>query len=698
MRSALTALGLGLLAAAPAFADVEGRVATAGGQPIEGAMVSDVASEAHVVTDARGRFRLRGVDPPASVRIDDPRFAPFVATVPVGAATTPVFILTPKQQVFEKVVVTAHPGADAVVPLSSSATSVERQDLATPSGTVVDMAITASAVAESGQGGRFQAYSVRGVAGQRVFTTVSGMRIVTERRAGATASFVDPSLLQSVEVVRGPASTLYGSGALGGVVQTLPRSLDGVEAEIGYGTQGNERNVFAGWGGGGWTAAIAGREAGDSEDGEGAFLFNHFTQWSGLLRKEWKRPSGTAFEVLAIPALAHDIAKPNTRYPSRITQYPEESHLLLRFGARLADGWRLGAFVHPNDLETENLRSTSRSLVTNEAIDWGFDAQRDFALGGAWTALAGFDYFGRDDVTATEDSEVFATGAVEHNRSLDGREGQASLFGTVRRPVGRMTFEVGARFTRIEQENLGASSNDTAGAGFLGATVPLGAGLELAANAGTGIRFPSLSERFFTGSTGRGDVVANDALEPESSLSGDLGLRYFGTRLFVEVFAFRNEIDKYIAQTEIEPGVTTFVNLAQGTIDGINLDGWYAIGEGLKLIWSASSISGESDAGAALADIPSDRAAVGARYVRGRWRATARFEHRFDKTDPGPGEVETDGADLVSASLSCALSRGLTIRIHATNLLDKTYLPSADELAVPGPGRSVGLSVAWAGR
>jgi iron complex outermembrane receptor protein len=688
-------LGAWLFAISSALADIEGRVVTADGIPIEGTVVVDKATGARAVTDGRGRFRLRGLEPPATLHIEDPRFDPFVTTVPAGVATTPDLVLTPKQQLFEKVVVTAQPGSDVVAPLSISASSVERTDLAAPSGTVVDMAITTPSVAEAGQGGLFQAYSVRGLAGQRVFTSVSGMRIVTERRAGSTASFVDPTLLQSVQVVRGPASTWYGSGALGGVVQALPRKLDGAQAEVGYETQGNETNLFAGWGGGGWTAAVAGREADDGEDGNGDFLFDGYTQWSGLLSKEWKLESGTVLEVTAIPSLARDIDKPNTLYPTRITQYPEENHLLTRFDSRLAGGWRLGAFMHPNDLETENLTAATRSLVTNEAFDWGLDAQRDFELGGAWTATGGFDYFGRDKITATEDIEDLATGTVVHTSTLDGREGQASAFGWVRSPIGRMTFEAGARAIYIEQENEGASSDDLAGTGFVGVTVPLGAGFELASNVGTGIRFPSLSERFFTGSTGAGSVVANDDLEPERSLSFDLGVRYYGPRLFVELFGFYNDIDDYIEQVEIAPGVDSFINLTKGTIDGFNLSGWYALRQEFKLLWSATGTNGETDAGAPLADIPANRVALGGSYDRKSWGAALRYEYRFDKTDPGPGEVDTDSADLVSASVSFSLPKGLMLRLYATNLLNEVYLPSADELAVPGPGRSVGLSIAW---
>lgn len=679
----------------PAEADVEGRVVSSEGRPIEGARVSGVGDGPRAVTDARGRFRLRGVDPPLTLRVDDPRFEPLVADV---AEAGTLLTLVPKHTAYEQVVVTANAAADVVAPASSPAAKVEPDDLPAPGGTVVDLAVTTPGVAESGQGGRFQAYSVRGVAGQRVFTTVAGVRIVTERRAGATSSFVDPLLLDRVEVVRGPASTLYGSGALGGVVQVLPRTLEAAEVGLGYASQGNERSLFAGWGGGGWTAALAGRDSDDGEDGDGRELFNHSTQWSGLLRKRWERESGTTLELLALPAAARDVAKPNTRYPERITQYPEESHLLLRFAARLAAGWRLAAFAHPNDLETENLRATSRSLVTNEAFDWGLDAQRDFALGGAWTMVAGLDWFGRSDVTADEDVEDFDTGDREQVRTLDGSEGQAALFATVHRPLGRATFELGARFTRIDQENLGASSDDSAPAGFVGATLPLGSAFELAANVGNGLRFPSLSERFFSGSTGRGQVVANDDLDPERSLSADLGLRYFGKRLYVQLFAFRNEIDDYIEQVELSPGVETFVNLTAGTIDGVDLDGWVAAGERLRITWSGSTVSGESEAGEALADIPADRVALGARYERGRWRAAGRVEHRFDKTDPGPGEVDTSAVDLLSASLACDVSRRFELRLAGGNLLDRTYRPSADELAVAAPGRDVALSVTWRDR
>ena len=45
------------------------------------------------------------------------------------------------------------------------------------------------------------------------------------------------------------------------------------------------------------------------------------------------------------------------------------------------------------------------------------------------------------------------------------------------------------------------------------------------------------------------------ALDPERSLTTDLGVRYFGNRLYLAAYAYRNTIDDYIERIDLEPGV-----------------------------------------------------------------------------------------------------------------------------------------------
>ena len=105
---------------------------------------------------------------------------------------------------------------------------------------------------------------------------------------------------------------------------------------------------------------------------------------------------------------------------------------------------------------------------------------------------------------------------------------------------------------------------------------PLGEGFELAANVGTGLRFPTLSERTLL--LGRRPAVAgvqgNPDLDSERSLSFDLGLRWYGEKpVRHRRTVFRNEIDDYIERIEIEDDRLTFVNLLEGTIRGVEFDG-----------------------------------------------------------------------------------------------------------------------------
>ena len=81
--------------------------------------------------------------------------------------------------------------------------------------------------------------SIRGQRGQRILLLADGMRLSNSRRQqdfGELPALVDVSSVQRVEVVRGPASVLYGSDAIGGVVNMITRTPDlpGLHGTAGY--------------------------------------------------------------------------------------------------------------------------------------------------------------------------------------------------------------------------------------------------------------------------------------------------------------------------------------------------------------------------------------------------------------------------------------------------------------------------------
>lgn len=680
-------------------ASVTGRVTTEAGDPVEGALVELTDGGGAAATDSHGSFTIAEAEAPVRLRVRHPRFEILeVEIAPRDAGGPPPELrLKIKHHIFEQITVSAHREADASFqPVSVAVSSIDPDDRPTPASTLVDLVAGVPGVAENGQGGRFQAYSIRGVAGQRVMTLVAGVRIVTERRAGATASFVEPLLLDRAEVVRGPFSSYYGSGALGGLVQAFPRRFDRTRVEAGYDSAGDESFQLVGLGGGGWSLGLAHRRAGDAETPHGERLFSRFDQWSATLRRQWDLGDDSTLELIAIPAIARDIGKPNADFPQRTTLYPEENHLVTRLVLHTGDRWRFDLWAHPNELQTRDLEGDERALVDNDAFDFGFNAQKEVDFASGIAARLGLDYFGRRGVRASERTENTVTGATSTATTLDGRQDEIGAYASLRRSFGRVTVEGGGRYTWLEQANRGAeTSTSNALTAFAGMTLPLDGGFELAANVGTGFRFPGLSERFFTGTTGRGEIVANAALDPERSLSFDAGCRYYGSRLYAELFAYRNEVDDYVERIRLPSGARTFINLTSGTIEGIELGGFYQASDALRVTWAGQRARGDDGAGNALSDIAAARAELGVAWSRQPWTASGRLEHRFARDRIGSGEQTTPAADLLSAALTYRLASGLALTLSGKNLLDETYLPSADDLAVPAPGRSVGMSLGW---
>ena len=699
---------------------IEGRVVGGGGLAVEHARVTADGHE--VFTDSRGHFAVHGCALPCVLAISHPRFYDLEVEVTGSEADDLEIALAAKQEIYEHVDVTASRGGAAFTPESVTSVVIKTEDKAAAPTTLVELVEGVAGVAENGQGGIFQVFSIRGVSRHRVLTLISGIPIIGERRAGVSASFVDPTLMGSVDVLRGPASTYYGSGALGGVVQVFPRTFDGLHVDAGWDSFGDTRHLRIGWGragsapssgardddDGAWSLGLAFREAENGEAVDGSELNSKFTQISGSITRAWSTDRHD-YELQALPSYGHDIGKSNSRFPDPTTDYPRESHLLLRFsvaGGRAGGApWRASVFAHPNDLITTDLSAgESFAEIENRAFDFGATWQRDWSRAGDGrpSSLAGrygVDYVGRRGVNAGERRESLIDGSIIRLETLDSAaQDEVAVFGNARFSPGAATFQAGSRITWQRQQNGGQGSrDDSAVTAFLGYVRPLGKGFELAANAGTGLRFPNLSERFFSGTTGRGGVIGNPDLEPESSLTFDLGLRWFGARTFLSTQVFHQRIDDYVERIEVEEDLLTFVNLTSGTIVGFEIEGFHKISEPWLVSWSGHLLDGEDDAGGPLADVPANRLQLGLTYEREAWRGRLQIQHRASKNDPGSGENPIPGAQLVSASLSYRLGSGLAVTLQGRNLLDEEYFNSADRRSPLAPGRSVGLSLSWTG-
>ncbi|MDH3746236.1 MAG: TonB-dependent receptor plug domain-containing protein, partial [Acidobacteriota bacterium] len=370
-------------------AAVVGRVTSAAGVAIEHARIRAEGGGETVFSDSSGRFRL-AAEPPVELLVSHPRFKEKSVTVePPLKPHELLVVLDAKQEIYEEIAVTANRGEDAYAPVSVSVAVIEpRAAMAALSGLVSEVA----AVSENGQGGLFQSYSVRGVARGRVLTLLDGMRIVSERRAGVSASFVDPALIGSVDVLKGPSSTYYGSGALGGVVQLFPKDFGRLTLDTGLESQGSgltHRYLAMGSGTKRWSLGLARRDADSSETPSGAELNSGFGQTSASSTVRWSRDNQD-LRLTAIASLADEIGKSNTDFPLRTTSYPKETHLLLRLALQTGGGSTFDAWVHPQALETRVTESDGgRSEVDNESLGFGASWQSQSTFGEDLSARVG---------------------------------------------------------------------------------------------------------------------------------------------------------------------------------------------------------------------------------------------------------------------------------------------------------------------
>ena len=174
-----------------------------------------------------------------------------------------------------------------------------------------------------------------------------------------------------------------------------------------------------------------------------------------------------------------------------------------------------------------------------------------------------------------------------------------------------------------------------------------------------------------------------------------MSLRWYGKKLFVSGYLFRNDIDAYIERIEVEPDLLTFVNLTSGTIQGIEAEGHYQIDEHWSFAFGAHLMEGDNDQGEPLSDIPANRFFLGGRWRQGSWFGQLRWEERAEKDDPGSGEKPIPSASLLSATLEYELKKGLWLSLNGRNLLDASYFNSPDRKVPYSPGRSLGVTLRW---
>ena len=397
---------------------------------------------------------------------------------------------------------------------------------------------------------------IRGLDGDRVQILQDGQRMGDlSSQSGDHGVTVNPAAASRIDVVRGPATLLYGANAIGGLVNVITediptRPIEGVEgnATFDVGSAAKEAATAMDLRAGDGTFALhaggGGRRSGDVDTPEGELDNSQSRSGFANVGLSW-----TGDNTYFGGSYGYD----DTRYGIPIVEggeiqlTPRRHALSLRTGGQgltgALDSFRatLSARRYKHEeLEGADVGTAFKNNTVEAELMGGHTAiGRMKGQVGAWILDRAFG----------------AAGAEALSPDVDQRALSAFLFEELTWPHFR--FQFGGRVDNTRYTPVGEDERSfTSGSGSVGLLfTPPAAGerLTFAVSLARAARNPALEELFYFGPHPGNFAfeVGNPDLEPEHALGFDLSMRWRHARASGEVTYFRNDIRDYVFRSPI---------------------------------------------------------------------------------------------------------------------------------------------------
>ncbi|MBK9966422.1 MAG: TonB-dependent receptor [Holophagales bacterium] len=703
------------------------RVVDENGKPVPAARVSIQGRAGSVAADAQGELRL---DAEPALPFEVGIFAPSGAwlgivrvesRLPGDAVRDLVLPAARSTEVF----VSAGTAASLLAPPANPVSLVSKRELdeRQPS-RLSDTVDTLPGISKSDES-TSSVPVVRGLSRGRTLLMIDDGRVSAERRAGASASFLNPFALESVEIVRGPGSVAYGSDAFGGVIQAktsmpTPGELSG-RYTLAAGTGGTPEaaggasvNVPAGPGA--FSLALYQRSQSDYESPEGTQDNSSVRDRGFVLRG--LVPVGEArlwagFQLDQV----RDMGKPQADLPTTRTFYPSEDSSRFTLGLDVPgvagfSSVELRAFygaygIATNRQRVPNATTTLRNTISDvDANDFSVRLLARRSLGTAGVRV-GFDVNGRSGLTALNIVESFDSAGNPTARTTEVAVEDASrtdwgAFAESDVPLAgeRLMLTAGLRADHVSTQNTGGyfgdlSTSDSALSGFATLAFTFSPEWKAVAQYSRGFRDPTLSDRYFRGVSGRGFVTGNPDLVAETSNQWDLSVHGRTGPVNVGLSGYLYRIQDLVERYKVGDNFF-FRNRGEAEIQGVELEADVRLAPRLVVRVAGALAQGRilddgtwaPDIAPPTAQVVVDHAPLAGLFWRARFVAVARDEK------PGASEVAVAGYGRLDLSAGVRVSSLLTVTVSARNLFDQAYADSADELHVVAPGRGAILTLA----
>lgn len=574
--------------------------------------------------------------------------------------------------------------------------------------------------------------NIRGLGRDAVVFLIDGNRVETANDIAGRFGFVHPMEIERVDVLKGPISALYGSGALGGVVNVItrrahfsevPTAWSSCRAE--YGDNADTRSAYA------HGAAersdvylytgIGYREAGDYEDGSGTMVRNSgYEDRHVKFSTGWKPAPAQSLLAQVHYAEGREIGIPG----SGTAPLPESADVTYPRARRfMADVAYVGLPGLGPWAETK-LRVFRQHVDRRARIDEFPDASpveriapgaNHHTTGGRWEnrlETARHIWFTGIDVWR-RDLESFRTRIFRDGRTADDTPLPESsffsggLFAEDTWQCGdRLALTIGGRgdFIRVDNEATeqweARDTDEFSGNAQLGAVYDVADIWSLQGVVARGYRAASLEERYTYLELGGGQVkYGNPDLDPEESRFAEIGLRRNGERLRGHLSFFYNDLDNMISEKRRDERVLVNANVQEAEIYGAETeaqwrwaDGWHIYGQ------AAWTVGRDTRNDEDLSQIPPVNGRAGIQYDHddGFW-GYIETPFAMEQNDAPEGVMESGAWMTCNARLGWRQAYGrshVMLYAGAENLFDtayRNYLTTSRGTVYNEPGRNLVL-------
>jgi iron complex outermembrane receptor protein len=592
---------------------------------------------------------------------------------------------------------------------------------------------------------------IRGQDGARVQVLTGGTGAADVSTISADhAVTIEPFLADQIEVLKGPATLLYGSGAIGGAVnvvdgrvptQRAGRDLTG-RAEIRHGSVSDENTgmgrIDADAGPLTFHADLFRRDSGDyripgyafspeliaEELAEGEEL-DHFargklpnsalTTEGGAVGASWFGES-VWFGASANTYRSNYGIPPGAHAHEEGEEEEEEEHgeEVVRLDLRQDRLDLRGGFRGLGPLQELNWRATRSqyehtefegdavgTVFENEGTEVRLEAVQNEIAG--WRGAFGLQY-GRRDFAAIGD-EAFVPPSVTRD---------AGLFMVQERDFGDFKLELGARHDRVRIDPEGALADVERNATSLaiGGLWRFSELMHLSLNLDRAERAPTAEELFSDGPhiATQSYEIGDAALDKETATSAELGLHLHQGRFEGKLSVYRTAFDDfiYLSDTGAELDSLPVRAWIQGdaTFTGWEAEGSAELFENASGLWTlrvfADGVDAKLDDGGRLPRIAPGRIGADLNWSLAGWRARIGAVRVAEQDEVAAGESATDGYTLLDAGLAYHWdvgAAGWEAFLEGRNLTDQEARAHTsflkDFAPLPGRNLAVGLRVSF---